>query len=361
MCNKNNFVAHMVEIKHHSHVAAAAYIDLKRSLADDAAADITGTIERRERNGRIYLYERLRQGRRSIARYIGEANPELEARISAAEKLRAKREIRRKEQMRLVRTLRAEGIASLDTATGQVIAAFAKSGLFRLGGTLIGTVAFRLYEGELGVAIGYDQMAQTGDIDIASFERLSLALDDVVSDDLANVMQDLDFVATPSLDRNRTWRWRHATKPADIEFLTPAFGEEGLRDLPALGVSAQALHHLNFLIADPIKAVAFYRSGVLVQIPRPEAFAFHKLIVADRRKGVDDALKARKDRAQADFLIAALAQDRPDELLEAWEDARARGPKWRARIDASLVRMPEARARLRDIGAEGVPDGPNRV
>ena len=41
----------------------------------------------------------------------------------------------------------------------------------------------------------------------------------------------------------------------------------------ALGVSAQALHHLNYLIAEPIQAAVLYRSGVLVQIPRPERYA----------------------------------------------------------------------------------------
>ncbi|WP_371932344.1 GSU2403 family nucleotidyltransferase fold protein [Roseibium sp. MMSF_3361] len=62
-----------------------------------------------------------------------------------------------------------------------------------------------------------------------------------------------------------------------------------------------------------------YRSGVLVQVPRPERFAIHKLIVADRRQHGPDALKAHKDRAQA---------------------ALDPGPAWRKRILSSLRRMP---------------------
>src|SRR5690606_30014321 len=108
---------------------------------------------------------------------------------------------------------------------------------------------------------------------------------------------------------------------------TPAFGEEGMRKLAALGVTAQALHHLNYLIADPIPAVVLYRSGVLVQIPRPERFAIHKLIVADRREA-RDRIKAEKDRRQARFLIEALSEDRPEDLREAYKDALSRGPKW---------------------------------
>ena len=110
-------------------------------------------------------------------------------------------------------------------------------------------------------------------------------------------------------------------------------------------MQAQALHYLNFLLADPVPAAIPYRSGVLVQIPRPERFAIHKLIVADRRRA-DDRLKAAKDRAQAALLIAVLAKDRPEDLAEALEDARARGPRWRDRINASLAKLPESAAQL---------------
>ena len=82
-----------------------------------------------------------------------------------------------------------------------------------------------------------------------------------------------------------------------VEFLTPSFRpEEGIRDLPALGVSAQSRHFLNCLIGQPIKAAALYRSGVLVQIPRPEAFAIHKLIAADRRRGGPDQIRTGRRR-----------------------------------------------------------------
>jgi hypothetical protein len=135
-----------------------------------------------------------------------------------------------------------------------------------------------------------------------------------------------------------------------VEFLTPAIGDEEVKPLPALGVSALGLNYLNSLIADPIPAIALYRSGILVQIPRPERFAIHKLIVADRRMGGPDHVKARKDRGHAAFLIKVLAQDRPDELREAHRDAQARGPRWKARIEAGLARMPETKAILTDLG-----------
>mgnify|MGYP001764947071 CR=1 FL=1 len=56
--------------------------------------------------------------------------------------------------------------------------------------------------------------------------------------------------------------------------------------------------------------------------------------------------KSVRDRAQASFLIDVLAEDRPDELREAQEDALSRGPKWREHVEAGLMRMPGTRARL---------------
>jgi hypothetical protein len=195
-----------------------------------------------------------------------------------------------------------------------------------------------------------DDIAVTNDIDIASFERLSLALEDSVEPALASVFRDLEFAPVPDLDRNGTWRWRQTRAQTLVEFLTPSFeDDEGVRPLPALGVSAQALHHLNFLIADPIDAAAVYREGVLVKTPRPERFAVHKLIVADRRRDGPDSLKARKDRAQAALLVAVLAEDRPQDLAEAYRDALDRGPRWRARIEASLSRIPKTRDRLETL------------
>lgn len=193
-------------------------------------------------------------------------------------------------------------------------------------------------------------MAQTGDIDIASFERLSLALDDIVSPSLQEVLGGFAFAPVPSLDANKVWRWKQTRNDLMVEFLTPSFQEEeGIKPLAALGVDAQSLHHLNYLIADPIKAVAVYRSGVLVQIPRVERYAIHKLIVADRRRGGPNDLKAEKDRLQAAFLIKVLAEDRPDELQAAYQDARSIGPKWVERLDATLKLLPETQGILRGL------------
>ncbi|MBO0906178.1 nucleotidyltransferase family protein [Jiella sonneratiae] len=334
----------------HSPLAHAAYHDLLRSLLDMEAGELRGTPTRVERSGKVYWYDSYRVGTEVKKRYVGEDSPALSDRLARHAAIAAAAATSQAERARLIRILRAEGFMGLDAATGSLLAAMAKAGLFRLGGTIVGTNAFRLYEGELGVRYRLDDTARTDDLDIASFERLSLAIDDAAAPPLAEVLADFDFDPVPSLEGNATWRWRQTRGNALVEFLTPAFGEEGLKPLKALGVSARALNHLNYLIAEPIAAALAYRAGVLVQIPRPERFAVHKLIVAARREG-NDRIKAEKDRRQAAFLIDALAEDRPDDLGDAYRDALSRGPRWREHLAASLTRLPQAAARLESAGA----------
>ena len=150
-----------------------------------------------------------------------------------------------------------------------MLLAFARAGVFRLGGTLVGTAAYALYQGELGGRFDIDALAQTGDIDFVGFERLSVALGDRVEETPGDILQALKFDPVPGLSDRQVWKWRQNRGAAMVAFLTPAFGDERVKPLPPLGVSAQALNYLNFLIAAPIPAVALYRAGVLVQIPRP--------------------------------------------------------------------------------------------
>lgn len=338
--------------RRHSQVAAAAYHDLLSLLLDDEVSGIRGAPTARDRGGRLYWCDRYRLGDATRERYLGEDSPALRERLARHAGLKESADARRAERTRLVRLLRSERFLGLDARTGSLAGAMARAGVFRLGGVVVGTAAFRLYEGELGLRLSLDQTAMTDDLDIASFERLSLAIGDSAEPPVAEVLGEFDFDPVPSLDpaQGHVRRWRQSRSGALVEFLTPSFSEdESLRPLAALGVSAQSLHHLGYLIADPIHAAGVYRDGVLLRVPRPERFAIHKLIVADRRRSGTDSLKARKDRLQADLLIAVLAEDRPGELAEAHAEAMAKGPRWRERIGRSLARLPDARAALERV------------
>lgn len=331
-------------IRRHTQTAQTAYHDLISLLLDEAASEIRGTPTKRERGERTYWYDRYRIGKDIKEHYLGEDSDRLRDRIAKHESLKERRRQRKRERARLVKLLRGERFLGLDGNIGSLLSALAKAGVFRLGGVLVGTNAFRMYEGELGLRLSLDQAAVTNDIDIANFEKLSLALKDHVSPGLDEVFSDFEFEPIPSLDAEKVWRWRQSNSETRIEFLTPSFeDDEAVRDLAALGVSAQSLHHLNYLLSDPIHVAAIYRDGILIHVPRPEKFAVHKLIVADRRRDGTEGLKARKDHLQAEVLIEILAEERPADLAEAYESALSQGPRWRERLERSLAKLPKSK------------------
>jgi hypothetical protein len=200
-----------MKIVAHSRPAVVAYQDLLRLHLDERASGLVGSIEERRRNGRIYLYEKFRIGTEMVSRYLGEDKPDLRARLERAEALKAEADERRKRMTRLARTLRAEGFITTDRDTGSLLLAFSRAGVFRLGGTLVGTTAYSLYQGDLGVRMDYEELAQTGDIDFASFQRLSVALEDKVEENPDEILRSLKFDPVPGVFDQQVWKWRQAT------------------------------------------------------------------------------------------------------------------------------------------------------
>ena len=89
-----------------------------------------GTFELRSVNGREYWYHRAynRATGKDTVRYVGPATAALSARIERHRSL--KPDIRGRRQ--LVSTLKRAGFPAPDTFTGEVLAAMARAGLFRL-------------------------------------------------------------------------------------------------------------------------------------------------------------------------------------------------------------------------------------
>lgn len=315
------------------------YQDLLSAHSVQSISEIPGKPFLRDMGAKgKYWYTRHRIGDRPVQKYIGPDTPDIRKRIEKASAANEDAQAFNRRCARLVAQLRAAGVPALDRETGKVLNAMATSGVFRLGGTLVGTHAFRLYSAELGVRFD-STLAVTSDVDIAAFENLKLVIEDVVDPALPETFQSLRLQPAPGLNKkNRPTKWVMGGGGTEVEFLVPRMLEDSeTLKLEPLGVYAQALPFLNFLIADPIPAVALYRSGVLVQIPRPERYAVHKLIVSARRHG-SARLKARKDLAQAEVLFEILVEDRPAELAEALETALEKGPKWREAIATSLAK-----------------------
>ena len=98
-----------------------------------------GSAYTREVNGRLYWYWQpsSKDGEREGTRYLGPDGEDLRRRIEEQRDLTA---IKR-ERTNLVRALRAARMPAPDGLTGNILAALASSGAFRLRAVLIGSVA----------------------------------------------------------------------------------------------------------------------------------------------------------------------------------------------------------------------------
>ena len=198
----------MPSAQRHSPLSHAAYVELLNSLREEALSSLRGAPVLKRRGGKSFWYDSYRVGRSVKTTYIGPDTPEVRDRLARVEAIKSEAALRRAERRRAVRILRAEGFLNLDATTGSLVAALAAAGTFRLGGTIVGTHAFRLYEGDLGIRLRLDQTALTNDLDVASLERLSLALEDTTSPPLTEVLSSLSFSPAPSLNPARSRRWR---------------------------------------------------------------------------------------------------------------------------------------------------------
>ena len=133
-----------------------------------------------------------------------------------------------------------------------------------------------------------------------------------------------------------------------VDLLAPTSQREiTVTSIPELSAHATALPHFASLLVAPIDVAVLGREGaVAVMVPRPEAFAWHKLLVSTLRGTTRD--KQRKDVDQATVLLAVLAEDAPDALEGTFAclppRSKARTRDAAKRVVGQLREMGHARA-----------------
>lgn len=335
-------------------VVQNAYSDLLDRLQDDAVIEVGGKPFVRNVRGRDYWYARSYIGSEEREKYLGPDSPELRERMERLQEAVEGRRARERRRRSLVQMLQVRGVPRIDAATGKVLHGLARAGVFRLRAVLVGSHAFRLYPMILGVVIP-EARHPTEDIDLAQFHEISVALDDKADPRVEDALAEVGDL-TPAASLYETQPTGYRVSDTLLEILTPNRGPERDRPvaLPALGVHAKPLRFLDYLLANAIAAAVPYRYGVLVNVPQPARYAVHKLIVSTRR-GQGAAAKARKDVDQAAALIAVLAEDRPDDLAEAYGEAAERGEQWRRALTRGAGRLPkQARQRLDEVVAASI-------
>jgi hypothetical protein len=318
------------------------------AVAFDDAFSEDGTFVPKTINGRRYWYFQTGTAKGRSQRYAGPETAELLERIAHHREARGDE----RERRALVSTLvRSFGLAPPIPTIGAVVDALAKAGIFRLRSVLVGTVAYQTYPAMLGMKIP-GALLQTEDVDVAQFANVSVAVGDETPPMLEVLRKvDASFRQLPHTAGPRFTTSYVAKGGLRVEFLTPNEGPESdtPRGLPALKTDAQPLRFLDFLIHAPEHAVVLHGSGVYVQVPAPERYAVHKLIISLRRR--PGVAKRDKDLRQAEALLDALIQRRPESVKVAWEEASERGPKWRKLL---LEGASHLGARVRDLTLKSI-------
>lgn len=309
---------------------------------------LEGSFVGKQLKGERYLYfQHYEPGGAKRQLYVGRQTPELDALVAA---YRVERQSLAEDLLniqRLAAQLRAGGALLTDHPSARVIRQMAESGVFRLGGVLVGTHAYAVLGNLLGV-VWEHAATRTRDIDIAAGRMpaesaIAFAIPPLEVD-LPAVLDSLKmgFFPIPQLDcRRPSTSFMIRGNVLRVDILTPAIQR---RDepvyIPRFKVAAQPLPFLDYLIEAVIPAAVIDGGGILVNVPDPARYAVHKLIVAQERS-VESQAKKHKDIFQAWQLLAFLKEERPGDIPLALESATRRGPGWRKRIDAGLAAIQE--------------------
>lgn len=300
------------------------------------------------RDGQYWYFKTSIPGQGQHEYYLGAETPALRRLIEAHRDGRSGEELEEAEIARLCAMLRVAGANCVDSAAARVLKALADSGLFRLGGVLVGTYAFLVLGNVLGVRWG--AVARTEDTDIAAETALSVALPQLESN-IPSLLQSLEmgFLPVPALDpREPSTSYKVRGKNLRVDFLTPAIGKRRTKPvlIQRLGMSATPLEMLDFLIESPLATVAVNGGGTYVNVPDAARFALHKLVIADQRPLVQQS-KAAKDKEQAILLLNQLEVDRAGDVEQAIDRAHLHFPMMFSRLVKSAQRLPESELRTR--------------
>jgi hypothetical protein len=310
--------------------AQTIYAELLQQLRASRHAPVPGSIGRRAYDGVVHLYSTERHGSARRQIYLGPAgNPEAEAMEQAIRRASAQAKERRK----LVAMLRSVGISAPSADVCRVLDALSREKLFepnRL--VLVGTLAYALYPLLLGHELTASAL-MTNDIDLTIMPLVITSLPDGVS--IPAILARGDATLEGDRQTSPPSRFRNKTGLL-VDFLTVARRKAAVfQSVPQLGISAEALSFMDYLIEDTLDGAIAWQDGILVRVPAPARFAVHKLLVAQLRASGDP--KRSKDLVQARELISLLDANDPDQLEDALDLARSRGKKWTQLLNKSLA------------------------
>jgi hypothetical protein len=329
----------------HPLIIQTSYAELIDQLRTAKITDFPAgtTFRKRTINNKQYWYAQQpsNNGTQPPERYVGVDTPALTQTIENAKT--AKNEAT--DRKTIINALKAAGLPHPDATSAALLENLARAGVFRLRGVLVGKMAFQTYSGLLGIAFP-GAVIRTGDLDVAGDYGISVALDDTLEKPFLEILQNADKAFAPVPSLHNPLATASYAKPGGyrVDVLTTNRGgdTDAPVHLPSLKTDALPLRHLDYLLRETVEAAVLSRYGTLVNVPAPQRFAVHKLMLAVLHSDAGgNAAKTDKDIAQAGALIEAFVlKRRGEELREAYAEAVQRGAAWQKKLESGRRQLP---------------------
>ena len=311
--------------------AYAELLEQTRTLAlTNALAGLIGSFHKLARKGQEYWYFAYRDlGQKVRMVYVGPDDERVRALVERFRSTRRGKPLAPMAQAAL-------GLGCVPTAPKhfRIIRRLADCGFFRAGGVLIGTHAFLAFGNLLGVK--WAQAASTLDVDPEHAGRnISVALPADLRINVHGALESLEMGLLPITEFGGGAGAQYRN-PRDqelrLDFVTGATRGGKTVVLPDLNLGLAPLKFMEFSLQGTTQGCVIGRAGAcVVNLPAPERYAVHKLIVHGERP-VAQRVKAAKDILQAAALAEYFARSGQARAFnDAWRDAIGRGPGWRRR------------------------------
>lgn len=305
----------------------------------------------KRRNEKTYLYLQNTVGARKTQHYLGVDSSELREKIEKEKQLWESVKPESDNRKRLVGMLVNGGAYCPDSSSGRVLELMEQAGVFKAGAVLVGSHAFACYGNMLGV-IWDSQLTKTQDIDVASDNVIPVVIDNKQVNLSELILRSgLGFFEVPAFDhRNPSTSFQVRGKELRVDLLTPMIGKTSSKPVLLKSFNAPALpvRFLEYLLEDVQPAAVVFGVGIKVNVPSPGRFALHKLVVSQRRP-IASILKSQKDLFQAQQLLSYLIENRPGEILLAFDAAKEMSKKFNDQLESGLGKLPlELKEQIKD-------------
>lgn len=309
-----------------------------------ALSGLTGSFQKLSRKNQDYWYFAYRDlDQRVRMVYVGPDDERVRALVGNFDNSRAGKPLLPQSRAALVL-----GCLATVPKHFRIIKRLSEYGFFRAGGVLIGTHAFLAIGNLLGVR--WNDGAATLDVDFAhGGKNISVALPADLRIDVHSALESLEMGLLPIVQFNGKIGAQYRN-PADqelrLDFVTSATRGGKPVVMPELNLVLEPLKFMEFSLQDTTQGCLVSQMGAcVVNLPAPERYAVHKLIVSGERP-VSERTKSIKDLLQAACLVDYFSRMGQSGIFKAaWQDALSRGKGWRNRAeqgrDALLRLAPE--------------------